>query len=94
MRYAGQHFAKQTMRLDGNQFINCTFDECTLLFAGTDSFEITPMDANGVTICFEGAAAAGKQLYQRLQGIFAAEAGYMELGGVLFARAEKPNVPE
>lgn len=33
-----QVFTKQRIVLDGNQFVRCTFDRCTLIFKGQSSF--------------------------------------------------------
>lgn len=38
----GQHFANQTVRLDGKFFHNCTFDGVTFEYDGTGPFQFDP----------------------------------------------------
>jgi hypothetical protein len=34
MRFEGRTIRKGVIRLDGNQFVNCTIEDCTIEFAG------------------------------------------------------------
>jgi len=35
MKYVGVKFRRKVILLDGDQFVNCSFDECRLQYAGT-----------------------------------------------------------
>jgi hypothetical protein len=34
--YTDQHFENQTVHVDGNRYVNCTFDLCKLVYSGGD----------------------------------------------------------
>lgn len=56
-QHTGNLYESTTIRLDGNAFENCTFDNCTLEFGGTDKVGITGCKFNGCQWVFVEAAA-------------------------------------
>lgn len=50
-------FEGERVKLDGRQFVGCTFRKCTLVIAGTDQFSLQRSRMEGVSFEFEGMAA-------------------------------------
>ena len=55
-RHQGATFTNQTVVLDGNDYLNCTFTNCELVFRATGTVSLTGVTANNCRWTFEGAA--------------------------------------
>jgi hypothetical protein len=55
VQYQGATFTNETVVLDGNDYRNCTFTNCELVFRGTASVSLNGVTAN-CRWTFEGAA--------------------------------------
>lgn len=58
MKIKGQTFENDSVILDGNDFMDCTFDKCELIIRGTDEFGIHRCTFNVCTYNFQGQAGA------------------------------------
>ncbi len=93
MRYEEETFQDQTLRLDENQYINCKFKDCTLLYAG-GSFEVEPLSTDGVEIKLEGAALSTSRLLHKVQiakSLAVLIGAQIELGGSRFTKSANPT---
>ena len=54
--HQGAAFTNETVVLDGNEYLNCTFTNCELIFRGTDGVALHGIDFNGCRWTFEGPA--------------------------------------
>lgn len=52
----GVTFTNETVVLDGNEYLNCTFNNCELVFRGTDTVSLHGVTANNCRWTFAGAA--------------------------------------
>ena len=55
MRYENKAFENETIELDGNDFIDCTFKNCKFVYAGGD-FNIERIRFDSLELTAEGAA--------------------------------------
>lgn len=99
MRYENRAFKGETLTLDGNEYINCTFEDCVVVYAASGKGgEITPLSATGFTLRYEGAAAEAFQLHQRIIAIGSAKTpvgSALRIGEAWFQRIKPPvNAPE
>jgi hypothetical protein len=88
-------FEGQTLTLDDNQYIGCTFKDCTLLYAG-GTFEIEPLTADGIEIKLQGAALFTSRLLHTIQiakSIAVPVGAQIELGGSCFTKVGNPAAP-
>lgn len=95
MRYEKQAFEGQTLRLDDNQFVECKFKNCTLLYSG-GTFEIEPLVADGIEIKLEGAALSTSRLLHIVQiakSMAVPIGAQIELGGSRFTKVANPTTP-
>jgi len=60
-------YTNSTVKLDNNDFVDCSFDKCTLEYAGEGPVSITGCTFNNVQWVFVGAA---QQTLQFLQGLY------------------------
>jgi hypothetical protein len=51
-----QHFERQTLILDGNDFINCELKKCNLIYKGREAVKLEHCHIAGCTWQFEDAA--------------------------------------
>ena len=58
MKFTNRTFEDQTQKLDGNEFIGCTFRRCKLQFGATASFALSDCRFDHVRWEFTDAAAA------------------------------------
>jgi hypothetical protein len=79
MRYENQAFENETITLDGNDFIDCTFKNCRFLYAGGD-FNIERIRFDSLELTAEGAAARTVML---LRSLWADELGRRLVLGLL-----------
>ncbi len=90
VRYEKISFESKTLRLDDNQYIDCKFTNCVLLYAG-GKFEVEPFQANGIEIKLQGAALNVSRLLHVVQiaKTSAVPVGaQIELGGARFTKSE------
>ena len=52
----GRNFSEQEVKLDGREFVNCTFDRCKLIYGGGAPFFIGGNEISGCNFEFTGAA--------------------------------------
>ncbi len=55
-QYQGATFTNETVVLDGNDYRNCTFTDCVIVFRGTAAVSLNGVTANNCRWTFEGAA--------------------------------------
>jgi hypothetical protein len=55
-RHDGAAFANETVVLDGNEYFNCTFTNCELIFQGTDGVSLQGIAFNSCRWTFDGPA--------------------------------------
>jgi hypothetical protein len=55
-QYQGATFTNETVVLDGNDYHNCTFTNCEIVFRATGTVSLHGVTANGCRWTFEGAA--------------------------------------
>jgi hypothetical protein len=55
-QHEGETFANATVVLDGNDYRNCTFNNCQIVFNGTDSVSLFGINFNDCTWTFDGPA--------------------------------------
>lgn len=88
MRYEKMSFDSETLILDDNQFIDCTFKNCVMRYAG-GKFEVEPFFADGIQIRLEGAALNTSRMLHAIQ-VAKSKAvpvgAQIELGGQLFTK--------
>ncbi len=53
----GNRFTRTRVELDGQQFENCTFDSCAIVFKGTGPYNLSGCSFNDCSFNFEGPAA-------------------------------------
>lgn len=95
MRYENQAFENETLKLDGNEYIDCTFKDCTMIYAAEPGpgGKIEPLIATGLDIRYEGAAKLATDLHGKVltEGFSMAPVdSYLRVGGAWFQRIEKP----
>jgi hypothetical protein len=56
MRFDGKQFTNQTIRVDENEFVNCKFVECRLIFTGAGSASFQSCLFERCEWIFDGAA--------------------------------------
>ena len=56
VQYQGATFSNETVVLDGNDYRNCTFDNCEIVFNGTDSVSLFGINFNDCRWTFDGPA--------------------------------------
>jgi hypothetical protein len=79
MRHEKKAFANETIELDGNDFIDCTFSNCKFVYAGGD-FNIERIRFDSLELTAEGAAARTVML---LRSLWADELGRRLVLGLL-----------
>ena len=79
MRHENKTFENETITLDGNDFIDCTFRNCRFLYAGGD-FNIERIRFDSLELTAEGAAARTVML---LRSLWADELGRRLVLGLL-----------
>lgn len=88
MRYENHKFVGETLKLDENQFIGCSFEECVLVYEG-GKFEVVPFTTSKTEIRLQGAALNTSQLISAIQSSKARAVpcgSQIEFGGVQFTR--------
>ena len=55
-RYENEQFANALVRIDGNQFVNCHFDTCTIEYRGEQQLELSGCHFMGCRWFFNGPA--------------------------------------
>ncbi len=95
MRYENQAFENQTLVLDGNEYIGCTFKNCTLVYSASgQGGNIEPLSAEGLQIQYEGAAKVAIELHDQIieAGVAMAPIGaYLRIGPSWFQRIAVPS---
>jgi hypothetical protein len=56
-RHRGDIFSNQSVELDGNEFVDCVFNNCELVYAGGPPPTLTNNSFLGVKFSFRGCAA-------------------------------------
>ena len=56
VQYQGATFTNETVVLDGNDYSNCTFTDCVIVFRGTATVSLNEVTTNNCRWTFEGAA--------------------------------------
>ena len=54
--HEGAAFSNETVVLDGNDYRNCTFVDCVIVFRGTAAVSLNGVTTNNCRWTFEGAA--------------------------------------
>jgi hypothetical protein len=95
MRYEDRAFKGETLTLDGHDYINCTFENCTMVYSALPGpgGEITPLIAKGLTFRYEGTAKAVVAVHDKFIEAGAAMTPvdqYLRIGTSWFQRVEKP----
>lgn len=91
MRYENRTFENETILIDDNEYIDCIFNSCRLLYAG-GAVEFTPFKATELKLEFVGAARGGADMKRKLieAGAKMAPVGaYLQIGDVWFQRIDK-----
>jgi hypothetical protein len=57
MKYQKTSFTNSTVPLDGNEFVNCLFDNCELIYQGGIPPQLSDNSFNNFKIVFRGPAA-------------------------------------
>lgn len=96
MRYENRNFENETLTLDGNEYIGCTFKDCTMVYAAAPGPGglIEPLVATGLKIKYEGAAKVAAELHTKVitEGLSMAPTdSYLRVGEAWFQRIEKPT---
>lgn len=95
MLYQNQAFENQDLVLDGNDYIDCTFKNCTLVYSASgQGGKIEPLDAKNVRIKYEGAARVAVDLHSQAleEGFAMAPVGaYVRYGPNWFQRVPVPT---
>ncbi len=55
-QHQGAAFANETVVLDGNEYLNCTFTNCEIVFNATGTVSMNGVTANNCRWTFDGAA--------------------------------------
>jgi hypothetical protein len=79
MRYENRIFENETIALDGNDFIDCTFRNCRFVYGGGD-FNIERIRFDSLELTVEGAAGRTVLL---LRSLWADELGRRLVQGLL-----------
>ena len=56
VRHQDATFTNQLVVLDGNDYVNCSFTNCELVFRGTDTVSMNGFTADNCRWTFDGAA--------------------------------------
>ena len=56
-QYQGATFTNETVVLDGNDYRNCTFTDCVIVFRGTAAVSMNGVTTNNCRWTFEGPAS-------------------------------------
>ncbi len=59
-------YKRTTVKLDNNEFLQCSFDECTLQYSGTGPVSLVGCTFNKVQWTFDGAAQETLQFLRAL----------------------------
>lgn len=86
MRYDKQEFVDEAIRLDDNEYIDCTFTNCRFSYGGGD-FNIERINFDTLEFTVDGPAARTIQL---LQALCQGEAGRRAVIGLLQSGAAPP----
>jgi hypothetical protein len=55
-QHQGETFANETVLLDGNEYLDCTFDNCELVFGATAGVSLNGINFNSCRWTFTGPA--------------------------------------
>ena len=55
-QHQGETFTNETVFLDGNEYLNCTFTNCELIFSGTAGVTLQGINFNSCRWTFHGPA--------------------------------------
>jgi hypothetical protein len=55
-QHEGAAFTNETVVLDGNEYVNCTFTNCEIIFRGTNGVSLQGIAFNNCQWTFEGPA--------------------------------------
>ena len=90
MRYENKIFENQTVTLDNNEFVGCTFKGCSLHYtSGATTIENTKIDESELRL--HGAAQTGADLQLQFMSNIASKlhaGGKLEIGGRTFVLTE------
>jgi hypothetical protein len=86
--FKDQDFEGQTIHLDGNQYANCNFRNCSIVYSGGEVPKLARCNFTGETWRFEGAAERTLIL---LQDFARAGSGFDSLVKSCFPDLFKPN---
>lgn len=96
MRYENEAFRDAELHLDGNEYINCTFENCTLIYSASGvGGRIEPLPAKGLTIEYREAAKIAVDLHDHVLiagiGSNSPMGAYLRVGSTWFQRVDKPG---
>lgn len=66
MKYTNEEFANQRVELDGNQYLNCRFLNCILVYKGTGNVGFDDCFFDNPRIVFEDCAASALNFLQAM----------------------------
>jgi hypothetical protein len=87
MRYEGRQFDNETIVLDDNEYIDCTFHRCRFQYNGGE-FNIERIRFDTLEFTVGGPAARTVML---LQSLWAGDVGRQAVLGLLEANAQAPR---
>ena len=79
-------FTSETVHVDGNSYIGCTFNRTTLVYSAGELPEFANCDFNGVNLKFEGAA---QNTMSFLSGLY--RGGFKRSVDTIFDGVRKPT---
>lgn len=79
MLFKEMTFKNQTLQLDGNEYVGCSFERCSLTFRGEDSSTLDNCSYVDVDFNFDGPAKATLDFLQSLY-----QAGYETMVDEIF----------
>ena len=68
VKYSGRTYEKETVTLDGNEFVDCTFTECRLVYSGSGPVGLSGCQVRESMFYFEGAAGNAVAFLDALAG--------------------------
>ena len=89
MRFEQQQFDNETIVLDDNEYVDCTFHNCKFHYSG-GSFNIERIRFDSLEFTVGGPAARTVML---LQSLWAGEVGRQAVLGLLAGAAQAPQAP-
>ena len=88
MKLDSSQFENQQVRLDGNEYNNCVFNSCTILYSGMGTVHLYECDFNNCKWQFDGPAA---NTINFLAGVYRMGGDFVRLVDTLIKSPHKAN---